>query len=174
MTSDILVQASGLSKAYRIWNTPGARLRSIALHCVKHMVPGTWAACSRAQSRLYQDFYALREVNLTIRRGESLGIVGRNGSGKSTLLQMIAGTLSPTAGTVFVGGKVAALLELGSGFNPEFTGREDVVLNASILGLTENEVAERMEAIVHQTNPPDPYKATPHVRDRLREKMKMP
>ena len=95
----------------------------------------------------YKDFYALKDINLIVRRGEPFGIVGRNGSGKSTLLQIIAGTLTPTSGTVKINGRVAALLELGSGFNPEFTGRENVHLNASILGLTRDEIRQRFDAI---------------------------
>lgn len=103
-----------------------------------------------AQTRdsLMQEFYALREVSLEVWRGEVVGIVGRNGSGKSTLLQIIAGTLQPTSGYVKTYGKVAALLELGSGFNPEYTGRENVFMNAAVLGLSHKEVQGKMEEIL--------------------------
>ena len=146
--SDPVIRVQGVSKAYRIWHSPAARLKSIGLHIFKHLVPPLWARCNAAQARLAHDFYALQSVTLEVRKGESIGIVGRNGSGKSTLLQIIAGTLAPTAGTVEVNGRVAALLELGSGFNPEYTGRENVFLNASILGLAEEKIRARFDAIV--------------------------
>ena len=142
-----VIRVRGVSKAYRIWHSPVARLQSIALHLAKHLMPPLWARCTAAQAKLFHDFYALNSVDLEVRRGEAVGIVGRNGSGKSTLLQIIAGTLAPTGGTVEVNGRVAALLELGSGFNPEYTGRENIFLNASILGLTEQETRARFGAI---------------------------
>ncbi|WP_415908479.1 ABC transporter ATP-binding protein [Oleiharenicola sp. Vm1] len=95
-----------------------------------------------------EQFTAVRDVSLEIQRGECLGIIGRNGAGKSTLLQMIAGTLQPTSGNITVHGRVAALLELGSGFNPDFTGRENIHLNAAILGLTPAEIAQKFDSIV--------------------------
>jgi ABC-type polysaccharide/polyol phosphate transport system ATPase subunit len=94
-----------------------------------------------------QTFHALKDVSLSLKIGESLGIIGLNGSGKSTLMQIIAGTLQPTSGKVFVRGKVAALLELGSGFNPEFTGKENVIINGEILGLTESEIKSKLQNI---------------------------
>ncbi|HEY8587567.1 MAG TPA: ABC transporter ATP-binding protein [Rhodanobacter sp.] len=101
----------------------------------------------RNKQRWYQEFVALRDVSFNVGRGETLGIVGRNGSGKSTLLQIICGTQTPSAGSVNVNGRVAALLELGSGFNPEFTGRENVYLNGMVLGLEKEEVESRFESI---------------------------
>jgi lipopolysaccharide transport system ATP-binding protein len=145
--SEALIKVSNLSKAYRIWNNPSARLKSVLLHGVKSLLPPLWERCTSAQSRYYRDFYALRDVSFELRRGEAVGIIGRNGSGKSTMLQIIAGTLQPSGGTVEVNGRVSALLELGSGFNPEFTGRENVYLNASILGIQEEETRRRFDEI---------------------------
>ncbi|WP_244480822.1 ABC transporter ATP-binding protein [Mesorhizobium sp. Root157] len=96
----------------------------------------------------YREYWAVQDVDLTIARGETVGIVGRNGSGKSTLLQMIAGTLQPNLGSLSVSGRVAPLLELGAGFNPEFTGRENVQLSAAVLGLDSRQIEERYESIV--------------------------
>jgi lipopolysaccharide transport system ATP-binding protein len=103
---------------------------------------------TRGRKQYYREFWALRDISFDIKRGETVGIVGRNGSGKSTLLQMICGTLSPTEGTVETRGRIGAILELGSGFNPEFTGRENVYINASLLGLSKSEIDSRFETIV--------------------------
>lgn len=145
--SDFAIRVTNVSKAYRIWKSPTLRLKSIALHGAKHLLPPLWNRLSAVQSSYYRDFYALSSVSLEIRKGEAVGIVGKNGSGKSTLLQIIAGTLAPTSGRVETNGRVAALLELGSGFNPEFTGRENVRLNAAILGLKEREIDDRFDDI---------------------------
>ena len=112
----------------------------------------------RPQDRLWQalfpkksrgkTFDALRNVSFTVQRGETVGIIGRNGSGKSTLLQMICGTLRPSSGQITVTGRVAALLELGAGFNPEFSGRENVYLNGAIMGLSRQEIDARLDAIL--------------------------
>jgi lipopolysaccharide transport system ATP-binding protein len=104
-------------------------------------------ALFRWRTTYFREFWAVRGVSLELRRGEAVGIIGRNGSGKSTLLQMIAGTLAPSEGSVEVAGRVAALLELGSGFNPEFSGRDNVHLNGAILGLSRREIDERFDAI---------------------------
>ncbi len=127
------IVVSGLSKCYQIYAKPRDRLAQ---------------ALWRGRRNFYREFWALNDVSFELRRGEALGIVGRNGSGKSTLLQLICGTLTPTSGSIAVRGRVAALLELGSGFNPEMTGRENVVMNATILGLTAREIEERFDAIV--------------------------
>lgn len=103
---------------------------------------------SMGRRRYYDTFVALNRISMTIRRGETVGIVGPNGSGKSTLLQIIAGLLQPSGGRISVHGRAAALLELGAGFNPEFTGRENIYLNASILGLGQAEIAARYDDIV--------------------------
>lgn len=133
MSSDWAIRAEGLSKCYQIYDRPADRLKQML-----------W----RGRRRYYREFWALRDIVFELRRGEVLGIVGRNGAGKSTLLQLICGTLAPTAGAVQVHGRVAALLELGAGFNPEFSGRENVYLAASVLGLTTDEIDARYDAIV--------------------------
>lgn len=133
MSSDVLIRANGLGKVYPIYDKPIHRL----LQTLSIGRKDKW----------HREFRALHGIDLEIRRGETVGIVGRNGSGKSTLLQIICGTLAPTEGTVEVAGRVAALLELGAGFNPEFTGRENVYLNGSVLGLTRRQIDERFEAI---------------------------
>ncbi len=129
----VAIAVRGLSKCYQIYAKPRDRLAQ-----------SLW----RGRRNFYREFWALHDVSFDLRKGEALGIVGRNGSGKSTLLQLVCGTLTPTAGSVTVRGRVAALLELGSGFNPEMTGRENVVMNATILGLTAREIEERFDAIV--------------------------
>ncbi|MBP6507534.1 MAG: ABC transporter ATP-binding protein [Opitutaceae bacterium] len=150
MSEDSVISVQNVSKAYRIWESPSARLTTPLLESVSRVLPAAskgrrWLH-HRAQ-RSYRDFWALQEVSFEIQRGESLGIIGRNGSGKSTLLQIIAGTLQPTTGLARVTGRVAALLELGSGFNLDFTGRENVYLNAAVLGLTRHEVDARFDQI---------------------------
>lgn len=102
----------------------------------------------RFNRQYYREFFALKNINFELKKGESLGIIGRNGAGKSTLLQIISGTLSPTSGDVKVAGRINALLELGSGFNPDFTGRENVFLNGAILGFTHKEIESRFEEIL--------------------------
>ena len=148
--SDPIISVEALTKAYRIWAHPSARLKSPLLETATKFLPPRTpfrrALAARA-ARGFRDFYALREVSFSVRRGEATGIIGRNGSGKSTLLQLIAGTLTPTAGRVDVQGRVSALLELGSGFNPDFTGRENVYLNGAILGLSRRQIDARYPAI---------------------------
>src|SRR5690606_24670102 len=117
---DLVIDARGLGKCYHVYERPSHRLLQ---------------GIMRGRKRYYREFWALRGIDLQVRRGQTVGIVGRNGSGKSTLLQILAGTLTPTEGRATVEGRIAALLELGSGFNPDFTGRENVYLNAAILGL---------------------------------------
>lgn len=141
MSSEISVEINSLSKCYTIYDQPRDRLKQFLL-------PRLQKALNRSQRRYYREFWAVRNVELKIARGETVGIIGRNGSGKSTLLQMICGTLNPTQGTITTRGRIAALLELGSGFNPDFTGRENVYMNATVLGLSKEEIDARYEEIV--------------------------
>lgn len=141
---------SNVSKTYRLWATPASRLWVPLLYRTAGLVPvpaiARWLR-GRAEARIH-DHPALSGVDFSLRRGEALGIIGHNGSGKSTLLQIVAGVLEPSSGSVQANGRIAALLELGSGFNPELTGRENVRVNAAILGLTASQVAERMDDII--------------------------
>jgi lipopolysaccharide transport system ATP-binding protein len=150
MPSEPLIEVSALTKAYRIWESPSARLAAPLAEGAARLLRRDSSfrqSLSGWASRKYRDFYALRNVSFSVGRGEATGIIGRNGSGKSTLLQLVAGTLTPTSGSIGVHGKVSALLELGSGFNPEFTGRENVFLNGAIHGFTHSEMAARMDEI---------------------------
>lgn len=133
MSSDTAVRVENLGKCYEIYAKPSHRL--------KQMLMG-------GRRQYFREFWALKNVTFEIRKGETVGIIGRNGSGKSTLLQLICGTLNPTQGQITSNGRVAALLELGSGFNPEFTGRENVYLNASVLGLSREEIDARYNDII--------------------------
>lgn len=143
---------TGVEKKYRLWATPASRLWVPLFYrmaaAMTKFAPGTgrWLV-SKAEARVHYH-QALHPLGFALQRGEALGIVGHNGSGKSTLLQIVAGVLEPTAGTVQVNGRVAALLELGSGFNPELTGRENVKVNAAILGLSPAQIRERMDDIL--------------------------
>lgn len=131
-TSEFAIEVNGLGKCYQIYEKPSDRLKQML---------------TRGRKRYYKEFWALKDISFKIRRGETVGIIGRNGSGKSTLLQIICGTLNPTMGEVKVRGRVAALLELGAGFNPEFSGVENVYMAASLYGLSTEEVDQRFEAI---------------------------
>lgn len=140
------ISVEGVSKVFHVYEKPADRLAQMFLPKVGRLVPGRGG--SRWESlRFSKEFWALRDLSFEVKKGDSLGIIGRNGSGKSTLLQIIAGTLMPTTGSARVNGRVAALLELGSGFNPEFSGRENVILNGMILGLTQREILERFDDI---------------------------
>ena len=135
--NDVAIRVKGLSKCYQIYATPRDRLKQFILPRLRRLL-------RLEQKSYFREFWAARDVDFEIGRGETVGIIGRNGSGKSTLLQIICGTLAPTSGQVDTHGRVAALLELGSGFNPEFTGRENVYLNAMVLGLQKHEVDQRL------------------------------
>jgi ABC-type polysaccharide/polyol phosphate transport system ATPase subunit len=133
MSDEIAVSVCNVSKRYLLYNRPQDRLKQALF----------W----RLGKNYAREFWALRDVGFVVKKGETLGIIGRNGSGKSTLLQIIAGTLQPTTGDVLVKGRVAALLELGSGFNSEYTGRENVFMNGAILGLSHEEMEQRFDEI---------------------------
>lgn len=139
-SNEVVIKVENLGKCYQIYDAPRDRLKQF-------VVPSLQRMAGQTPKQYFREFWALKDVSFEIKRGETVGIIGRNGSGKSTLLQMIAGTLTPTTGTAQVNGRVAALLELGSGFNPDFSGRENVYLNAAILGLSDAEITARYEEI---------------------------
>lgn len=147
---EIAIRIQNLAKSYRIWTNPAARLKAPFYETLARFVPTALPLHQRLRARAaacFRDFHALRDCSFEVGRGETFGIVGSNGAGKSTLLQLVAGTLTPTSGEVSVRGRVAALLELGSGFDPNFTGVENVYLNGAILGLSEAEVRARFAEI---------------------------
>lgn len=132
MSSEVVIRATDIAKHHQLYDKSSDRLQQFL-----------W----RGRRKFYRDFVALDGVSFEMRRGETVGILGRNGAGKSTLLQIICGTVTPSAGVIEVNGRISALLELGAGFNPEFTGRENVLLNAAILGLTGEQVLARFDDI---------------------------
>lgn len=139
-SDDIAIQVTNLEKCYQIYDTPRDRLKQF-------FVPRMQRLVRKVPHQYFHEFWALKDVSFEVKKGETVGIIGRNGSGKSTLLQMICGTLTPTRGSVETRGRIAALLELGSGFNPEFTGRENVYMNAAVLGLSREEINNRFDEI---------------------------
>jgi len=132
MSSEAVIKLDGIGKSYRIYQRPIDRIREMY---------------SLRGRTYHKTFSALKEINLAIERGDTLGIIGPNGSGKSTLLEIICGTLTPSTGTVAVQGRIAALLELGAGFDPAFSGRENVYINAALMGVSREEVDERFDEI---------------------------
>ncbi len=150
MNPDILLHATEVSKIYTLWRRPTDRLTAPALQEIAtnlRWMPAVsrWAGAKARQKA--RPFAALQPLSLSVRRGESLGIIGRNGSGKSTLLQILAGTLTPSTGSVERKGRLAALLELGSGFNLDFTGRENVFLQGAIYGVPPAEMTRHFEEV---------------------------
>ncbi len=141
MSSDeIAIKVEHLSKMYQMYNQPQDRLKQFVIPKLQRLI-------GKPPKTYFREFWAMQDVSFEVKKGETVGIIGRNGSGKSTLLQLICGTLTPTGGSVQTSGRVAALLELGSGFNPEFTGRENVYMNGAVLGLSTEEIEARFEDI---------------------------
>jgi lipopolysaccharide transport system ATP-binding protein len=140
-SDDIRIRVEGLSKRYEMYSQPSDRLKQMIL-------PRFQRAMGRSPHAYFKEFWALRDVSFNVRRGETVGIVGRNGSGKSTLLQMICGTIHPTLGRFEVDGRISALLELGAGFNPEFTGRENVLLSGLVYGIPEEEIRRKYDEVL--------------------------
>jgi lipopolysaccharide transport system ATP-binding protein len=141
MTSDIAISLENISKCYQIYDKPHDRLK-------QSIYPRLQKLFGRSLKTYHREFWALKDISFDVKKGETVGIIGRNGAGKSTLLQIICGTLTPTTGGIQVNGRVAALLELGAGFNPEFTGRENIYMNAGILGLSQTEIDSKYADIV--------------------------
>ncbi len=139
-SNDIVIRVDNVSKCFNVYTKPQDRLKQLILPKVQRLI-------GKEQSSYSHDFWALQQVSFEIGRGHAVGILGQNGSGKSTLLQIITGTMTPTSGTVETFGRVAALLELGSGFNPDFTGRENVYLNGSLIGLSREQVDAKFDMI---------------------------
>lgn len=139
--SGLAISVRGVSKCYQIYDSPGHRLKQFIMPRIRRMFG------LKARS-YFREFHALHDVSLEVARGEVVGLVGKNGSGKSTLLQIVCGTLSPTGGQVETYGRVSALLELGSGFNPEFTGRDNAYMNAALLGIPAEELGPRLDDIL--------------------------
>jgi lipopolysaccharide transport system ATP-binding protein len=139
-SDDLAIKVEHLSKVYLLYDQPADRLKQFIL-------PRLQRLAGKPSRNYYREFWALRDISFEVKKGETVGIIGRNGSGKSTLLQLICGTLNPAGGSVQTNGRVAALLELGSGFNPEFTGRENVYMNGAVLGLSTEEIDARFDEI---------------------------
>lgn len=136
----VAIRVDGLTKRFEVYERPVDQLKQFLL-------PPLYRLAGTGERQYFKEFWALRDISLEISKGESCGLVGLNGSGKSTLLQIITGTLAPTSGSVMTRGRVSALLELGSGFNPEFTGRENVLMSGALLGVSQQRVIEEMENI---------------------------
>lgn len=134
MENDIAIKVENLSKCYKIYEKPIDRLKE-SIHPLG--------------KKYHREFYALKDVSFEIKKGDLIGIVGKNGSGKSTLLKMITGVVTPTSGNIKVNGRISALLELGAGFNPEFTGLENIYMNGTIMGYSRDEMNERLENIIN-------------------------
>lgn len=134
MTDEIAISLQGVSKTYHLYRRPEDRLKQLVL--------------GRFGAHYDQSYHALQDIDLEVRRGETVGLIGRNGAGKSTLLQIVCGTLTPTTGEITVRGRIAAMIELGAGFNPEFTGRENVRLSATVAGLSAREIEKRLPSII--------------------------
>ena len=129
--NEIAIRVDNVSKLYKLYDKPADRLKE-----------------TFSLRKYHREFYALRDISFDIKRGETVAILGKNGSGKSTLLKLITGVVAPSFGSIHINGKIAALLELGAGFNPEFTGRENVYLSAAVYGLTHAQIDARLNEIL--------------------------
>lgn len=141
VNNSIAIRVGDLEKNFAIYEHPRDRLKQFVLPRLRRIF-------GKTPKQYFRAFSALKNVSFEIAKGETVGIIGRNGAGKSTLLQILCGTLTPSGGTVEINGRVAALLELGAGFNTEFTGRENIYMNAGVLGLSESEINARFVDIV--------------------------
>ena len=139
-----VIHVNNISKVFRIYDKPKDRAIEFFAN-----VPRKILGLSRVKR--HKEFHSLNNISLTINKGETIGIVGANGAGKSTLLQIICGTLTPTSGNVSVNGRVAALLELGAGFNPDFTGKENIFISASIMGLNDEQIKEVIDYMINSS-----------------------
>ena len=150
MSSEVAIRVNNIGKCYQIYAKPNDRLMQGVYSLAARMCPiGKWRAALQLRAHACaKQYWALHDISFELKKGETFGIIGRNGSGKSTLLQIICGTLNPTQGEVEVNGRVAALLELGAGFNPEYSGRENIYMNGQLLGLSKQEVDERIDDII--------------------------
>lgn len=135
------IHIKDISKSYQIYDKPRDRLKQFILPKLKRLV-------GQSNKQYFREFWSLQNISFEVKKGETVGIIGKNGAGKSTLLQILCGTLTPSHGTIETNGRIAALLELGAGFNLEFTGRENVFLNASLLGLKHEDIEARFDGIV--------------------------
>src|SRR5688572_33128271 len=135
-SGNVAIRVNGLSKCYPIYDKPQDRLK-------QSIYPHLQRVLGRPVRQYAHEFWAVRGISFEVQKGDTIGVIGRNGSGKSTLLQLICGTLAPTSGMVETNGRVAGLLELGAGFNREFSGRENVYMNGAILGLSKKEIDDR-------------------------------
>ena len=140
-SNEIAIRVRDLSKRYEIYSAPRDRLKQFLLPRVQKLI-------GRSLKQYFREFWAIKDLSFEIKKGETVGIIGRNGAGKSTLLQILCGTLTPSNGTIEINGRVAALLELGAGFSHEFTGRENIYMNAGVLGLKKEEIEKRLKRIV--------------------------
>lgn len=134
MSEDIIIDVKNITKMYKLYEKQSDRLKE---------------SLSLTRKKYHREFYALSDISFCVKKGDSLGIIGENGAGKSTLLKILTGVTTPTSGTMVINGKVSALLELGAGFNPEYTGKENVFLNGTIMGYTKEEMQEKYESIVN-------------------------
>lgn len=141
LSDEYVIELNNVSKCYQVYDKPIKKLKEI-------IFPRKYEGVGRLSRVNCDEFWALQNISFKLKKGETVGIVGKNGSGKSTLLQIITGTLAPTSGQITVKGRIAALLELGAGFNPNFTGRENIYLNASLLGLAKHEIETKIDAIL--------------------------